>query len=146
MNTQQMATGLLQEAAYRLDALRRSQEKGQWSYTVRLAQECVELALKATLRFYGIEPPKWHDVGTILAENQDKFPVNLRAKLTEIRDISTRLRKEREVSMYGDEVLGLPPSRLYTENEATQAAQWAEFIYALASGTIAGQEPGKKTP
>lgn len=139
MNTQEMATGLLQEASFRLEALRRSQEKGQWSYTVRLAQECVELALKATLRFCGIEPPKWHDVGTILTENQDRLPLNLRERLVEIKDISAKLRKEREVSMYGDEVLGLPPSRLYSESEATQAAQWAEFIYDLAEQIIAHQ-------
>ncbi|MDP2936094.1 MAG: HEPN domain-containing protein [Dehalococcoidia bacterium] len=143
MNTREMASGLLQEAGYRLEGLRRSQEKGQWSYTVRLAQECVELALKATLRFYGIEPPKWHDVGTLLMENQDRFPLNLRERLAEIKDISARLRKEREASMYGDEVMGLPPSRLYNEAEAKQAAQWAEFIYGLAAQTIAGQETGK---
>lgn len=61
-----MASGLLQEAGYRLEGLRRTQEKGQRSYTVRLAQECVELALKATLRIYVIEPPKCHDVGVQL--------------------------------------------------------------------------------
>lgn len=146
MNTREMATGLLQEAAYRLEGLRRSQESGQWSYTVRLAQECVDLALKATLRFYGIEPPKWHDVGTLLMENRDKFPLQVQERLTEIKEISARLRKEREVSMYGDEALGLPPSRLYSEAEATQAAGWAELVYALAAQAIAGQDPRENKP
>jgi len=138
LNTREMATGLLQEAQYRLEAMRGSQEKGQWSYTVRLAQECVELALKATLRFYGIEPPKWHDVGALLDENQDRFPRAMQERLVEIKVISARLRKEREVSMYGDEVLGLPPSRLFSEGEATQAAAWAELVYGIASQIVAG--------
>ena len=146
MNTQEMATGLLQEAAYRLEGLRRSQEQGQSSYVVRLAQECVELALKAALRFYGVEPPKWHDVGRLLMESRDRLPPQMQERLPEMVEISAKLRKERELSMYGDETLGLPPSRLYSEAEAAQAAGWAELVYGLAAQAIAGQEPGENKP
>lgn len=42
--------------------------------------------------------------------------------------------------MYGDEVLGLPASQIYDEDEASQAARWAELVYGRASETIAGSQ------
>jgi HEPN domain-containing protein len=38
--------------------------EGNYPYTVRLSQECVELSLKAVLKAVGIEYPKIHDVQT----------------------------------------------------------------------------------
>ena len=34
----------------------------------------MELLLKASLRFVGAEPPKWHDVGVVLKRESSKFP------------------------------------------------------------------------
>ena len=45
-----------------------------YSDVIREAQEVVELAQKAMLRQVGIDPPKWHDVGSILLEHRDFFP------------------------------------------------------------------------
>jgi HEPN domain-containing protein len=48
---------------------------------VRQCQEAVELLLKASLRLVGAEPPKWHDVGTILKKKKRDFQIGLRKKL-----------------------------------------------------------------
>jgi len=74
--------------------------------------------LKAALRFVGIEPPKWRDVGPVLIENGDRFPDWFQEEIEEAASVSRWLGREREPSMYGDEETGLPTQRLYTRNYA----------------------------
>lgn len=73
-----------------------------YSNVIRECQEIVELSLKAMLRQVGIEPPKYHDVGPFLLDHAEKFPPHLRGSLSRLADISGYLRKERELSFYGD--------------------------------------------
>ena len=61
-----MAKAYLRQAEARIRTAERALKEGNYPYSVRQAQEAVELSLKATLRLVGIEPPKWHDVGPIL--------------------------------------------------------------------------------
>ncbi len=90
--------------------------------------KAVELALKAALRLVGIEPPKIHDVGPILVQNSEKFPDFFREKIPELAAVSRWLRREREPSMYGDEELGIPPTKLYTEPYARKAYESAIMV------------------
>lgn len=80
-------------------------EDGAYSDVVREAQELVELALKGTLRFVGVEPPKQHDVGRLLLEPSGRLPAPVADVAQRLAGISHRLRKEREFSFYGYEDL-----------------------------------------
>ncbi|WP_237698286.1 HEPN domain-containing protein [Thermoproteus uzoniensis] len=102
---------------------------GNYPYAVRQCQEAVELLLKAALRIVGIEPPKWRDVGPIL--RGDKFPRWFREHVDRLASISRRLRKERELAMYGDEDSGVPPEELYTAEDAEQYLRDAELAADL---------------
>jgi hypothetical protein len=68
MTNDSLSRSYLRKAQVRLGVLDLLVEKRAYSDVVREAQEPVELALKALLRHVGIEPPKWHDVSTILLE------------------------------------------------------------------------------
>src|SRR3972149_6108881 len=65
----ELARSYFSRARKRLAALRALMQEEAYPDVVREAQELVELALKGMLRWVGIEPPKWHDVGPILRED-----------------------------------------------------------------------------
>ncbi|MFN3477674.1 MAG: HEPN domain-containing protein [Candidatus Methylomirabilales bacterium] len=109
-------------------------EEGAYSDVMREAQEIVELALKGMLRQVGIEPPKWHDVGGLLLEHQEKFPEPVRGQLARLAAISKRLRKEREFAFYGD--VDFIPTEEYTKEDAEQAIREATEVVAWASQLI----------
>ncbi len=100
-----------------------------YSDVVREAQEVVELALKAMLRYVGIEPPKVHDVGRYLVENQSRFPRNVRKYLRRLAEISTWLRKEREFSFYGD--VDFIPTDEYKKPDGTRATRDAKLAVSV---------------
>lgn len=62
-----MALSYLHGARSRLESAMNAFNGKDFPYVVRQSQECVELCLKSVLRFVGIEPPKWHDVGEELS-------------------------------------------------------------------------------
>ena len=103
---------LLQEEAY--------------SDVIREAQEIVELAQKAMLRWMGIDPPKWHDVGSIILAHEDKFPEEIKPQLPGIARIAKWLRKEREFSFYGD--LDFIPTEEYFREDALRAIDDAQIV------------------
>ena len=128
MTTDDLASNCLRQARMRVRVLPRYLELGGHNIVIREAQEAVELALKAVLRKAGIEPPKWHDVGPILRENAAQFPDAFRSKLDRLLDISRRLRKERELSFYGD--VDFLPLENYTREQAEQALAEARKLLA----------------
>lgn len=141
MTNKELALGLFRQAESRFKTMKEAFRVEDYPYTVRVAQECVELSLKAVLILAGIDPPKWHDVGTILLEHADRFPSVDRPLLEEMAFISRSLRGEREKSMYGDEVLRLPPDRLYSKYDAESAQKWAEKIYSFCSQLFKSESP-----
>ena len=102
MTNQSLARSYLIKAQKRLKALAVLRDEGAHSDVVREAQELVELALKGMLRAAGIEPPKFHDVGGLLLEHEEKFFQEVRERLPRAAEISKRLRRERELALYGD--------------------------------------------
>jgi hypothetical protein len=76
MTNDSLARAYLRKAQVRLDVLDLLLQKEAYSDVVREARELVELALKAVLRQVGIEPPKWHDVGSILVERPSAKPAS----------------------------------------------------------------------
>lgn len=131
-----MAESYLMEGEIRLKTARSALEEGHFAYAVRQSQESVEMALKGALRYVGIEPPKWHDVGIILRKEVQKFPEWFTENLDRLTLISRELRREREPSMYGDSDLNLPPQELYTEFDAQEAIKKADFVMGLCKRLI----------
>ena len=86
------------------------------------------MALKAALRLVGLEVPKMHDVSFFLRENRESFPEWFGLHLDRLAHISRGLRKDREVSLYGDEALGLPPEQVFTKVDADEALEEAASV------------------
>jgi HEPN domain-containing protein len=128
LNSLELAKSNLRQAEERIRHAKEAVEEGNYPFVVRQCQEAVELALKASLRLAGIEPPKWHDVGPILKRERDKFPKWFQEKIDELASMSRSLRKERELAMYGDEETGVPPEELYIRSDAEYALNVAETV------------------
>lgn len=88
---------------------------------VREGQEVVELILKGTLRFIGVDPPKRHDVRSVLARFFDRLPGEWRQAMEEIETASAELVRERARAFYGDEEDLIPASELFGEGDARRA-------------------------
>jgi HEPN domain-containing protein len=105
-----------------------------YSDVMREAQEIVELALKGMLRQAGVEPPKWHDVSSLLLEFRGRFPDSVAADVERLAEISAYLRKEREISFYGD--IDFIPTEEYSRDDALKATADAEFVVGAARQAI----------
>ncbi|RMH03787.1 MAG: HEPN domain-containing protein [Nitrospirae bacterium] len=136
MTNESLARSYLKKAADRLKVLDVLLAEHAYSDVVREAQELVELALKGMLRAVGIEPPKLHDVGGLLIEHTDRFPLGIRNDLSELAAISRELRKERELAFYGD--VDFIPTEEYDVTDAQRARQQAERVLHAARQVIQG--------
>lgn len=126
MTVDELARAYVTKASKRRRALEVLLEEEAYSDVVREAQELVELALKSMLRFVGVDPPKWHDVGPILKEQERLFPEWIKGHLGQLADISRWLRKEREFAFYGD--VDFIPTEEYAREDAERATQDALFV------------------
>ncbi|MEM2122684.1 MAG: HEPN domain-containing protein [Candidatus Bathyarchaeia archaeon] len=133
MNTEAMAKGYLEDAAYSLREAEEALAEGRHHRAVRRAQESVELSLKAALRLLGVEYPREHDVSDVLSEvaRYKDLPVWFRSKLDVINMISKELTEIRGPAFYGDERAFIPPIQLYTGKDAEKAINEAKKIYEL---------------
>lgn len=129
-----LARSYIRKVEARLKALDLLHREEDFSDVVREAQETVELALKAMLRAVGIDPPKFHDVGGLILDHRDRFPVDLVKDLDQVAAISKRLRKERELAFYGD--IDFIPTEEYSAKEAKQALDDAKWVVGLAKKVI----------
>lgn len=116
-------------AGYRLEALEILFIKESFPDVIREAQEILELTLKGYLRYIKIDPPKWHDVGQLLFENQNLLSSEILKNLNLILELSKYLRKERENAFYGDD--DLIPLASYTKEEALDVKNKTHFIYSI---------------
>lgn len=134
MTSDTLARSYLTKARSRLRALAVLRDDGNHSDVIREAQELVELALKGMLRAVGVEPPKLHDVGGLLLEHREKFPVEVAARLEGAAAISKRLRRERELAFYGD--VDFIPTEEYSAADAARAYAEAAGVVDLAGDVI----------
>jgi len=102
-----------------------------YPYVVRQCQEAVELLLKSALRLIGLDVPKWHDVGPVLRKEASRFPIWFQKEVRKLAQISRKLRREREPSMYGDEESGTPPDELYFREDAEEALNQAKYVHSM---------------
>ncbi|MEM2499642.1 MAG: HEPN domain-containing protein [Sulfolobales archaeon] len=131
MNNVSMAQSYLRQAEERIRHAKEALERGNYPYVVRQCQESVELLLKAALRLVGVEVPKWHDVGPVLKREAQRFPEWFQVEIPALARISRKLRRERELSMYGDEESGIPPDELYDRSDAEEALNYASNVYSI---------------
>lgn len=134
MTNRSLAESYLRKAEARLEILGVLRRREAYSDVVREAQELVELALKGMLRVIGVEPPRIHDVGPLLREHRAKFAEPVRLHLDRAAEISKRLRRERELAMYGD--VDFIPTEEYTLEDATRAEADAGWVVELARAAI----------
>ncbi|MCX7793701.1 MAG: HEPN domain-containing protein [Thermodesulfovibrionales bacterium] len=134
MSSKELALSYLFKAKKRLKALYVLFEEEDYSDVIREAQEIVELCLKAMLRSAGIEPPKIHEVSSLLIEHRDRFSEDVVKHFNEISRISKRLRKERELAFYGE--MDFIPTEEYSEEDALEAIKEAEFVLRVAEETV----------
>jgi hypothetical protein len=116
----------IERARGRLPFLRQMQAAGLHADVVRESQEVVELALKGLLRIVGLDPPKEHDVSKFMTGERERLPKAAAQHLREIRRMSKRLRRERELAFYGDD--NFVPSDEYDVEDSTEAIRSAETI------------------
>lgn len=134
MNNATLAQSYLVKAQKRLKILDVLLAESGYSDVMREAQEIVELALKGMLRQIGIEPPKWHDVSSLVLEFRTRFPDSVNKEAERVAEISAYLRKEREISFYGD--IDFIPTEEYSREDALKAIADAGFVVGIAEQVI----------
>ena len=134
MTSKSLASSYLQKSLARFDILTLLLNKEDYSDVIREAQEIVELCLKGILRSVGIEPPKFHDVGPLFLEFKDRFPAIPLSDAPKIAQISKDLRKERELSFYGD--IDFIPTESYSREDALNAIENVKFVLERAQTII----------
>lgn len=134
MRSISLARSYLEKAQKRLKILPVLLAEEAYSDVVREAQEIVELASKGMLRQIGVEPPKWHDVGSLLIANKNRLPTTAGDQVEKVAQISAWLRKEREFSFYGD--IDFIPTEHYSKEDARRAIEDAEFTVRIAEQVI----------
>ncbi len=134
MTSRDLAKSLIEKAAVRVDILDLLLKKKAYSDVVREAQEVVELASKGMLRAVGVELPKFHDVGSLLLEHKGKYRDDVSRQMERVASISKRLRKERELSFYGD--IDFIPTEEYKLEDGQEARKSAYFVVTLAKKVL----------
>ena len=136
MTNTSLARSYLFKAVARLKILPVLLNEKDYSDVIRESQEIVELSLKGLLRNAGIEPPKYHDVGPLLEEHRERFSSMKTDDINALVRISKELRKERELSFYGD--IDFIPSESYTAEDAENAMRDARFVVTIVKKEIEG--------
>ncbi len=134
MTSLTLAQSYLVKAKKRLKVLDVLLSEEAYSDVIREAQELVELALKGLLRQVGMDPPKQHDVGGLLIEFRDRLPEAVAPHADRLAQISKWLRKERELSFYGD--VDFIPTAEYSADDAERAISDARFVVEMAEKGI----------
>jgi HEPN domain-containing protein len=134
MTNDNLAKSYFIKAEKRLKILDILLNEEDYSDVVREAQEIVELSLKGMLRFVGVEPPKYHDVGPLIVEHKERFKGISSEEIMKIAQISRKLRKERELAFYGD--IDFIPTEEYTLDDANEAIEGARFVVKIAQRSI----------
>lgn len=129
-----LAAAYIEKAKVRLEVMELLMGREAFSDVVRVAQEVVELSTKAMLHAIGVDPPKWHDVGSLIVEYRASLPATVGSEADAIARISKRLRKEREFSFYGD--IDFIPTEEYSADDAKDALNDATWVLRLAEQVV----------
>jgi HEPN domain-containing protein len=123
MNNLKMAVDYVKRASRCLREAESALREEDYPMAVRRAQECVELALKAVLRYIGVEYPRKHDVGDVLVKSSDRLPEGFRAE--RLAGYLKVLSLKRGPAMYGYEEELTPASELFVRGDAEEGVRMA---------------------
>jgi len=139
MNTRVMAEDYIRRARTNLRQAEDSYSMADYATSIRRAQECVELALKAVLRLLAIEYPLKHDVGDVLETLQSRkdLPPWFTSAIPNLVETSADLSRKRGPAMYGYEAELKPASDLFTEEDSKKALEAARKVF-LACEKLVG--------
>lgn len=131
------ALGMLRRGLDALEAAESALDRRRYALVVSLAQQATELALKADLRFAGIDPPRQHDVGEFFRARGRKFPTWFRDEMPYLRESSELLARLREPATYGSPSEDLAPGDVFADSSvASDALERARRVCALSSRLI----------
>jgi len=136
MNTKSMALDYIKRAKRCLKEAKSALEDEDHPMTIRRAQECVELSLKAALRSVAVEYPKEHDVSDALHMVKNKFPDWFKKEIPRFMEVSESLTKKRGPAMYGYEAELKPASEIFTKKDAEDAFLSAEEVFKACEKLI----------
>ena len=74
----------------------------------------------------------------LLKDHAARFPDSFREHLDRLASISRRLRREREISFYGDDEIGAPARDLYIQADADAALKDARDVLQCCQSLIVG--------
>ncbi len=118
-NARNLAIDYLRRARLRVEAVSALIRVSDFADAVRESQETAELAVKAVLKLKGISYPRAHDVARLLRDPAVFGLLLDDAEVSEIERASKQLRRDRELSFYGDE--DVVPLDYYDADDADEA-------------------------
>lgn len=128
MNNHSMAREYMEWMSTCLDEARDAFSRKRYAVVVRRSQEALELGIKAVLRYMAVEFPREHDVSDAIDLILDRVPQSARETLVSAKPLLRELAKKRGPAMYGLEAAGVPPSRLFTEEDASRILHSVETV------------------
>lgn len=137
MNTNRMVKDYIQTARDCLEQANQCFQRGNYNMTVRRAQECVEMSLKATLRLLSIEYPYRHDVGDVVESLGEKnVPKWFLKQIPEFAEVSRKLSEKRGPAMYGYESELKPATEIFDTEDAKDALESADKVFKACEKII----------
>ncbi|MFM7143840.1 MAG: HEPN domain-containing protein [Alphaproteobacteria bacterium] len=130
-NALALAVDYLRRSRLRVRAIEVLIEAGDHPDAVRESQETVELAIKALLKLVGLSYPRAHDVSRLLREPLIEGRLLDRLEIERIEQVSKALRRDRELSFYGDE--DVVPLEYYEIGDAKTALKGVLEVVGLVS-------------
>lgn len=132
--SEEMARYYVGEAQERLGSARRALGKGRYGTVISYSQECAEYSVKAIMESLSIKYPPIHDVGgLVLRLKRDKrMPHWFRANSSQVSEIISRLADLRIPARYGNQIKKIPPSKLFSKEDAERALADAKFVHNLS--------------
>jgi HEPN domain-containing protein len=132
----------LKRARLRVRAVEALMDAEDFADAVRESQESVELAVKALLKLKGLSYPRAHDVARLLRDGAVTGTLLAPDEVDRIEHASKTLRRDRELSFYGDE--DVVPLEYYERSDAEAALASLRDVLALVG--IAFERNGTPLP
>ncbi len=131
MSKKDFINAYLNSSKLRLELCNSAFDKKAYDYVVRECQTVIELSSKALLIRWGQVVPEKHNLSKEISDLKELFSEDFQKNLYFIKIISTKLRSEREVSLYGDVDENISPDKLYTKEAAESFLKDTNFFYNL---------------
>ena len=134
-NAAALAVDYIRRAHLRIRAVEALIDAGDFADAVRESQESVELAVKAVLKLKNLAYPRAHDVARLLRDPTVVGPLLTAGELARVEYVSKTLRRDRELSFYGD--ADVVPLEYYERSDADAALAGLREVLELIGRAFA---------